>query len=114
MKNIYTNIISFFLFLTLIFLSNNTFAQKNLKLRITNISAATSSGTDCDANCIGLSNNRLDWVFDIDDGGTDVNEDCYNLSDDNNNNSISPNFVTFDQNYDYGCQWPSGNIDFNF
>ncbi|HUM51009.1 MAG TPA: T9SS type A sorting domain-containing protein [Chitinophagales bacterium] len=113
MKNIYTKISYLLLFCCFLLLSNNTFAQKNLKLRITNISAATSAGTDCDANCIGLSNNRLDWVFDIDDGGTDVNEDCYNLSDDNNNNSIAPNFVAFDQNYDYGCQWPSGNIDFN-
>ena len=112
MKKIYKNISSICVLVIMLCLSNNLFAQKNLKLRITRIEANNTAGTNCDANCIGTSDNQLDWVFDIDDGGTDVDEDCFNLSDDANSNSINPNFVTWDRNYDFGCQWPGGNIDF--
>ncbi|MFN8294563.1 MAG: hypothetical protein U0T69_00095 [Chitinophagales bacterium] len=112
MKNIYIKISYSFLFVMFMIASNEAFAQKNLKLRITRIAASNTAGTDCDANCIGTSNNQLDWVFDIDDGGNDVDEACYNLSDDANSNAINPNFVAWDKNYDYGCQWPGGNIDF--
>lgn len=112
MKTIYLKLSSVILVLSLLAMSNNAFGQKNLKLRVISIAANTSSGTDCDANCLGTSDNRIDWVFDIDDGGTDVNEDCYDLSDDNNSNSVSPSFVVFDQNYDFACQW-NGTVDFN-
>jgi hypothetical protein len=95
-----------------LFAVNHANAQKNLKLRILTISASNTAGTDCDANCIGTSDNQLDWVWDIDDGGTDVDEACYNLSDDANSNSSSPNFAVFDYNADFACQWPTGNIDF--
>jgi hypothetical protein len=113
MKKIYKNIFSIGLFLLIIFFSNSTFAQKNLKLRITRIESNNTAGTNCDANCLGTSDNQLDWVFDVDDGGTDVDEDCFNLGDDANSNSINPSFVTWDRNFDYVCQWPTGNIDFN-
>ncbi|HRB68786.1 MAG TPA: hypothetical protein PLC92_01650, partial [Chitinophagales bacterium] len=76
------------------------------------ISALNTAGTDCDANCLSTSDNQLDWVWDIDDGGTDVDEACYNLSDDANSNSSTPNFAVFDYNADFACQWPTGNIDF--
>lgn len=105
MKNIYS-ILILFLFT---FIGQEVFAQKNIKLRITSISANTTSGTDCDAGCLG-GNNRLDWVFDVDDGSSNVAEECWNLSDDNNSNSISPNFLVWDR--DYNCSWPGGNIDF--
>jgi hypothetical protein len=111
MKNIYNKHVFLIFSMLLFFCLNNTFAQKNLKLRITSIAAATSSGTNCDANCVGLSDNQIDWVWDIDDGSTDVDEDCFNLSDDANSNSNTPNFNVWDRNYDYGCQWPTGNIN---
>ncbi len=117
MKNWYIKIISLLLFVILSGYSNAIFAQKNLKLKILTIAAASSSGTNsCDktcATCCGLFENEIDWVWDIDDGGTDVDEDCYNLSDDANSNSNNPNFNVWDRNYDFNCQWPGGNIDFN-
>ncbi|MCB0507625.1 MAG: T9SS type A sorting domain-containing protein [Bacteroidetes bacterium] len=112
MNTFYKKLFPLFLLTLLACISNNSYAQKNLKLVITKIEASNSSGTDCDAACLG-GDNEIDWVFDIDDGGTDVDEDCYNLSDDNNSNSTTPNFSVFNRNYDFACQWPSGNIDFN-
>jgi len=94
-------------------ISNGVYAQKNMKLRITRIEAVNTGGTNCDANCLSTSDNQIDWVWDIDDGGTDVDEACYNLGDDANSNSNNPSFVPWDRNYDFACQWPGGNIDFN-
>ena len=112
MKKIYINLFSFILLVLLAGISNDAKAQKNLKLRITRIEAANTAGTDCDANCLNTSDNQIDWVWDIDDGGTDVDEACFNLGDDANSNFNTPNFVAWDRNYDFACQWPGGNIDF--
>ena len=63
MKNIYIKISSGLCLLILMLASNEAFGQKNLKLRITRIAASNTAGTDCDANCIGTSNNQLDWCL---------------------------------------------------
>ena len=65
MKKIFTNkiLIAFFFCLGCI---QHSYAQKNLKLVITSISANNTSGTNCDGGCI-IGNNQIDWVWDIDD-----------------------------------------------
>ncbi len=113
MQNASLKFSTWLLLLFLMIMSKGVVAQKNLKLKILSISANNTSGTDCDANCIHTSDNQIDWVFDIDDGATDVDEDCYKLSDDHNTNSISPNFNVWNRNYSFACQWPTGNVDFN-
>jgi hypothetical protein len=109
MKNNYK--IIFFVFLGLIF--NLNLYSKNLKCRVISIAANNTSGGNCDKVCIGWTNNQIDWVFDIDDGSTDVSEKCYTLSGDQNTNSITPNFVVWNGDFNYVCEWPGGNIDFN-
>ncbi|MDB5226915.1 MAG: C-terminal target protein [Bacteroidota bacterium] len=113
MKKYYRFVRYFILFSFFTIACNYSYAQKNIKLRILTIASANSSGTDCDYSCICCSNSPIDWVYDIDDGGTDVDEACYDAGDDQNSNSVSPGFLAWNRNYDGSCQWPGGNIDFN-
>lgn len=108
-KNFYKIIIG----LSLGFFFSSVTYSKNLKCRVISITASNSSGGNCDQACAWWTNSQIDWVFDIDDGSTDVSEQCYDLGDDNNNNSTSPNFVVWNGDFNYGCQWPTGSIDFN-
>jgi hypothetical protein len=112
MKNNYIKIYSFFLFLVLSVLSQSIFAQKNLKLRIISVNYQQTSGTDCDGNvCVG-GDGRIDVAFDIDDGSTDVDEACHEGAENTTNYTWNANFNPWDRNYDFGCQWPTGSINF--
>ena len=112
MKNFYKKI-SYIFLLILFSLYQQNGNAKNLKCRVLTISVNNTSGGNCDQACAWWSNNQIDWVFDIDDGGTDVDERCYDMGDDNNSTSTSPNFVVWNGDFDYVCQWPTWNIDFN-
>lgn len=99
----------------LMFATNETFAQKNLKLRILSINFNRTSGTDCDgewATCFN-GDTRMDVAFDIDDGATDVDETCHEGADNTAAYTWNANFNVWDRNYDFACQWPTtGNINF--
>ncbi|HRH58417.1 MAG TPA: hypothetical protein PLS10_12255, partial [Chitinophagales bacterium] len=112
MKNFYLKIFSFISLLLLLSVSNKAFAQKNLKLKILSVNFTRATGTDCDGGYCLSGDGPMDIVFDIDDGGTDVDEDCHEGADNTTNYTWNANFNVWDRNYDYGCQWPTGNINF--
>nr|MBP6661198.1 hypothetical protein [Chitinophagales bacterium] len=111
MKNFYIKI---YTLIILLFLFQEKSFAKNLKCIVISIAANNTSGGNCDYSCVCCSNSQIDWVFDIDDGSTDVSEQCYDLGDDANSKSTSPNFVVWNGDFNYACEWyTSGAIDFN-
>ncbi|MBK9329587.1 MAG: T9SS type A sorting domain-containing protein [Sphingobacteriales bacterium] len=112
MKNRYLQISSCFILFFLLGFTHNALGQKNLKLRIISVRYQQTSGTDCDDGACFAGNGKNDIAFDIDDGSDDVDETCHEGDNNTTDYTWNANFNPYDRNFDYACQWPSGNLNF--
>ena len=108
MKIFYTKVAC----LVFVLLSSYNFAsaQRTAVLQIDYISANVTSGTDCDQVCAVTADNQIDWVFDLDDNGTNIDGECWNMADDDNNIVYGGNYNVYTISESAQCNWPSGNV----